>query len=457
MPILCGTDFSEGAADAHRAAASLARRLSESVVLAHAADLPAAKTPPDPVRESLLERARVLLRDRANDIRQSGLAVEEELLTGIPDEALLACADRVNARILVLSSLGRRSGAAWSLGSTADRVSQSSRRPILVVRGGDALEAWARGERSLRIIVGVDFSETADAAMRWVAELRKAGPCDVVAAHVCFQPAEHQRLGVPAPITLGRIHPDVEKVILRDLEARFGPLAGSGELRFVVRPGLGRTADVLVDLAAQEPADLLVVGTHQRKGIDRLWHGSVSHDVLNLSRLSVAVVPMPAVTASTTPPIPRLRSVLVPTDLSDVGNHAIPYAYSLLASAGTVFLLHVAESLHPASSAATRVHIVPTPDPKVTAQRASDISARLQTLVPPESKVRGIATRLEIVEGTDVTETICQVAERLGVDAICMGSHGRSGVSRLILGSVAQGVMTKSTRPLLVIRPPREG
>jgi nucleotide-binding universal stress UspA family protein len=52
-------------------------------------------------------------------------------------------------------------------------------------------------------------------------------------------------------------------------------------------------------------------------------------------------------------------------------------------------------------------------------------------------------------------EQIEQAIERLGVDAICLSSHGRSGVSKVLAGSVAQTVMEGSRHPLVVIRPPR--
>jgi len=63
-------------------------------------------------------------------------------------------------------------------------------------------------------------------------------------------------------------------------------------LRFI--GGLGRPADHLAQVAAEDKTDLLVIGTHQRTGASRIWHGSVSHDVIARAPANVVVVPVPA-------------------------------------------------------------------------------------------------------------------------------------------------------------------
>ncbi|WP_269744534.1 universal stress protein [Stigmatella aurantiaca] len=49
---------------------------------------------------------------------------------------------------------------------------------------------------------------------------------------------------------------------------------------------------------------------------------------------------------------------------------------------------------------------------------------------------------------------IAQAAERHGADLICMGTHGRTGLARAVMGSVAQAVMARSDRPVLMVRNP---
>lgn len=106
--------------------------------------------------------------------------------------------------MLVVSSVGRRGLSRWLLGSVAERTAESSSVPTLVVRDAACFEAWARGERSLKIFVSTDFSASSDAALRWAAGLRQIGPCEIIAGYVDSPPEEAARLelsGQHVPLT----------------------------------------------------------------------------------------------------------------------------------------------------------------------------------------------------------------------------------------------------------------
>ena len=79
------------------------------------------------------------------------------------------------------------------------------------------------------------------------------------------------------------------------------------------------------------------------------------------------------------------------------------------------------------------------------------LRVQLRALVPPDATDR-LEIETEIVESADAAEAIAQAAERFDADAICLGSHGRSGLAKTLMGSVAQGVMAASKRPVLVVR-----
>jgi nucleotide-binding universal stress UspA family protein len=142
--------------------------------------------------------------------------------------------------------------------------------------------------------------------------------------------------------------------------------------------------------------------------------------------------------------------VLVTTDFSKLGNRAIPYAYSTLRRGGQVCILHVAKSTD-GSGAKAQAHEIKH------SERNDRLSAQLQALIPSEAEARGIGSQVEVVEHSNVATAICQAAERLGADLICMSSQGRSGLARTLLGSVTQAVMARSQRPVLVIRPSESG
>lgn len=78
---------------------------------------------------------------------------------------------------------------------------------------------------------------------------------------------------------------------------------------------------------------------------------------------------------------------------------------------------------------------------------------RLRDLIPAQAEALGLRSHLEIVEHPSPAIAIAQAAERFGANLICLSSRGRSRLAKAILGSVAQSVMARSERPVLVIRP----
>lgn len=452
MTIVCGTDFSAPATGALRVAALLSRTLGERLELVHVLDeLGAELTLRE--RGAVYNPIRTRLRGAARQARELGADIDEELVPGNAAEVLAALAARADARLVVVSSSGRRPPARWLLGSVAERVARTCSVPVLVVRDSAPFEHWLGGKGPLAVMVGADLSESSDAALRWVEQLRRVGPCDVTIAHVAWPPGEHDRLGVQAPIEAEQLHPDIERTIHRELKARVGQLTGEGEVRFLVRQGFGRADEHLVSLAEEARVDVLVVGSHQRSRIDRLWHGSVSRGVLHLAPMSVASIPRPNHVARETRAIPTLEQILVATDFSDTGDRAIMHALSLLPNGGTIHLVHV---LTPAmdKSPVTELMTMRRRSPEEWGLTVQEIHERLERLVPAEASARGVRVVADVLDGFVVDE-VCRAAERLGVDAICMGSRGRSSLSAALLGSVAQGVIAKSRRPVLVI-PPRE-
>lgn len=63
----------------------------------------------------------------------------------------------------------------------------------------------------------------------------------------------------------------------------------------------------------------------------------------------------------------------------------------------------------------------------------------------------GITTHLSVIDGAHAADAIVHAAERLGADAIVLGSHGRTAVARALMGSVSQGVVRHARRPVLVV------
>jgi len=432
QPILCGTDFSGNARQAANVAAALAKRLSAPLRLVHASAIPAS-----PITQEHL-------REEAQRLHDAGAGLTAEVIDGAAAEVLPQTAQRHAARLVVVSSLGRNAPARWLLGSVAERTAESSPVPTLVVRDAAPFEAWVQGERALKVFVGADFTASSDAALRWVAELRELGPIEVVAGYVDWPPEEAARLGLSGPLGVRGNLPAMQNVLERDLQEKVTRLLGSENVRVAVRGNWGRADIPLVEMALEAQADLVVIGTHQWHGLDRLRHGSVSRGVLHHAPMSVACVPTPAAAPMAGPRIRECRRVLVAVDLNEPHGFATSYGYSIVQPGGTVRLLH---NIGPLMA-------LPLAEGKEPAHRIAASGAKLRALAPHEAEARGITTEVEVTESRETAEAICAAAERFGADVICVGSHTRPGFTAKVLGSVALAVLQTCRRPVLVVWPP---
>lgn len=152
MSIVVGTDFSAASAETLRAAAAWAKRTNEKLVVVHATGLEGTgllqpSSALDQVERALLGR----LEGEVSSARGMGAETDGELLHGDSDATLVARAGHCAAALLAVGAVGRRGFANWLLGSTADRVARSSRRPVLVVRAALPLEDWLSGKRTLKV------------------------------------------------------------------------------------------------------------------------------------------------------------------------------------------------------------------------------------------------------------------------------------------------------------------
>lgn len=440
--IVCGTDFSPPADDAALIASGIARRLEAPLALVHAVDMPGPAASDKEATAWVVDSRKKSLTKKARQVRKDGVEVFPHLETGRPDEILVKLAATAKARLIVIGSLGRRDPDRWLLGSVAERTAERAETPTLVLRASDRLREWLNGKRTLKVFVCFNFSATSEIALRWVRELMALGRCDVVLGYVNWPIEEHMRIGAAGPLPFGENPPDVLAVLERDMKERARALLGGPPVRCRVEAHLGSLEVRLSEIAKEEGADLIVAGSHQYRGLGRLWHSSVSRGLLSRASMSVAIVPRTSDPGGESKLMPAIRHVLLCTDFSEQANAAIPHGYSLLRGGGILTLLHVA-----------------APSPKSPSKSAvsdavmREVSKKLRALIPAEAAEHGILTQIEVVVDREPARVICQTAERLGVDAICLCSHGRSGVSKALLGSVAGAVMAKSRRPLFVVRP----
>ncbi|QSQ21897.1 universal stress protein [Pyxidicoccus parkwayensis] len=432
MSIVCATNFSDAALRASTLAAALARKSGVPLLLVHVLNPNSARA----FGRALTGAAEAALADQVKRLEKQGAKVETTLLTGEPAESLVAFAREQQASLVMVAAPSQEA-PFLSVGGTVDRLAQALPIPLLVVRGAASLEAWARGERPLKVMLGVDRSLPFEAAREWVKGLRRFGAVEVVGGRVYWPEEEYPRLGLPLPNSFDDVTPELRQAMEQETAALLAPLASDAQApRAVVFAGVGRIADHLVELAEREGVDLLVVGTHHRRALGRLW--SVSHHAVRLARMSVACVPSTmAAEAAVDAPLPVFSEVLVGTDFSETGNRAVAYACGLVPEGGTVHLVHAAEG-------------------KLTPGQEAELKQQLLAAVPKAAQAGGRRVQVELLpHGRDVVMALVQASERHRVDAIVMGTHGRSGLKRAVLGSVTQELLLRTDRPVLVVRPPR--
>jgi nucleotide-binding universal stress UspA family protein len=139
-----------------------------------------------------------------------------------------------------------------------------------------------------------------------------------------------------------------------------------------------------------------------------------------------------------------IRTILHPTDFSPHSDHAFQVACALARDyVARLVVLHVKpfEMMYSADG-----YVLPT-DPEVARQAKRE---QLDHLRPPDPAIR--VERL-LAEG-DAVQEILQTAKEVRADVIVLGTHGRTGVGRLLLGSVAEAVLRKAPCPVLTVKTP---
>jgi nucleotide-binding universal stress UspA family protein len=201
----------------------------------------------------------------------------------------------------------------------------------------------------------------------------------------------------------------------------------------------------IVDEVALRHADLIVMGTHDRAGVERWVRGSVAEAVI-----SRAAVPVMLVRAAAHGMLPvehfdwRQPVLVVALDGSRLAEAALPVAMDLAQSLnGRLVLVGVVQA-----PAATSIDTYGVDD---QARLAADADEYLAAIVGRVTAT-GLPVEHTVRRGEPATE-IGRTAHEHNAAAVIMATHGRTGLARLLLGSVAGMVLRCSTSPVVLVRP----
>ena len=146
----------------------------------------------------------------------------------------------------------------------------------------------------------------------------------------------------------------------------------------------------------------------------------------------------------------RLSRILAPTDFSEHSNHALRSAAEMARQFGAkLFLLHVVSN--EALESISKAHVPTYPVDSVYEDLIQEIREQYLTHVSPEIR-KALETEILVLPGVPFLEII-RVARLKDVDLIVMATHGRTGLSHALMGSVTEKVVRKASCPVLSIRP----
>jgi nucleotide-binding universal stress UspA family protein len=143
----------------------------------------------------------------------------------------------------------------------------------------------------------------------------------------------------------------------------------------------------------------------------------------------------------------HLSKILCPTDYSATSDNAVRYAVEFARKVGAhIRFLHI---LTPANTPAKLPEIPETPS--ISPEDDDDVIPESFSSVLMAEKKKGLSADIRVLKG-DAPKVIAEQAGSWGADLIIMGSHGRSGLQRLMMGSVAEEVFRSSDIPVLLVK-----
>lgn len=214
---------------------------------------------------------------------------------------------------------------------------------------------------------------------------------------------------------------------------------------------VGDPAEEIVDYAGKEDIGLIVMSTHGRSGIKRWAMGSVAEKVLRATKQPMAIIRAKGARPDMLGERSILSKILVTLDGSKESEAVIPYIEELASKLQVeiILLQVIAPDYHIYAAGGPEYGIYAEQQIESMKKFARDylegVSARL--------KQREVVAKPEIMFGT-AAEAIINFADQTNASLVAMTTHGRSGVSRWALGSVAERVLRAGNTPLLLVRTP---
>ena len=286
------------------------------------------------------------------------------------------------------------------------------------------------------ILCPIDFSEFSVRAYRYALLLAEHYRAKLVAQHV----VDLWRHPSASYVVAVRLYEEFSLVLRERGEKQLQEFVKNhahGEIQPELVVDQGMAPDSILSFAQAQKTDLIVMGTHGRRGFDRLMLGSVTDRVMRRVPCPVLAVSKPLddsmLTAKERDHVQQLSRILFCADFSENSERALNYAVSVTTEFDAeLTLLHVLEEV---------------PSPANTEEAIAAATERLDKLIPREGR-----TNLKIDTAVRIGkpyQQIIQLAQEGQIDMVTMGVHGYGALDPAVFGSTTYRVMQLGPCPVL--------
>ena len=297
-----------------------------------------------------------------------------------------------------------------------------------------------------RILVPLDGSRLSEQALPYAMTLGQSLPAELVLLCAVSIPPDVQHALQKAGLASDPLFEQLEIEASEYLEA-MGHLLSKNDLSFshVVLRGLA--ADAVVEYADQMDIQMIVMASHGYSAIERWTHGSVAERVLQSAPVPLLLVRAREEGSEAVPAAHACDRTLVPLDGSKLAEQVLPTIIPIAKALGcelTLFRVPVAYSAGPLTG---RWYLPQNSSYETADQDAQAYLERMASSIREQGVTVSTVTRLG-----PVAKAIIDYAEDNDIDLIAMCTHGRTGVARWALGSVADRVLRAGDKPILLVR-----
>jgi len=294
--IVLATDCSQEAGGAEVYACMLAELWGAALTVINVLEFAPGLNPEYPVNRvylaEMMKQSTRALAELKVRTEGRGVSVQTRIATGIPSQEVLATAEAEDADLVVVGTLGKTGLKHVLLGSTAERVIRASPCPVLAVRA-----EWSEGKEAgseprpatlNRILVPVDFSDCSLDALEYAAVVAQRAKASITLLHV-LEPVSY---GLDFTLTIPGSRERKKEAVAERLASVVTALKNMNvQAEYVLRGGLPN--DSIIEAVRTTSADIIVMGTHGRRGLSHALYGSVAEFVLRNSGCPVLTVRSP--------------------------------------------------------------------------------------------------------------------------------------------------------------------